>query len=319
MYRLIQVPLDGSSFAENALPLAVSLAQRDGAALQVVRVHEPIAGIYLNRPEPFMANLDRELMDDVRGYLDTTISSVAGKTGLRPDSVMLKGPVVETIAQHATASRADLVIMTTQARGSLGRLWFGSIADALVRQLSIPILFVRPQEQAPYLGEQPAVRHVLVPLDGSELAEQALEPALALGGHASGEFTLLRVNPVVSPVEYKPTIGRVGGLRTSLLLQLDELRRQQEAEANDNLQQLAERLRARSINVRTQVVAHEQPAIAILDAAASLGVDAIATTTRGRSGIKRLLLGSIADKVIRGASIPVLVCTSEVASERSST
>ena len=307
MFRSILVPLDGSSFAESALPLAVSLAKRDGAALQVVRVHEPIAGVYLHRAGTFEAALDQDLMEDAQNYLESIVHRLSGETGLLAGSVVLKGPVSEIIARHAAECGADLLVLTTQGRGPLGRMWFGSVADALVRELPIPILLLRPNEVASNLSSSKASRHVLIPLDGSQFAEQALEPALALSG-AEGQVTLIRVIPLISPVAYEPTSGRVSGLRTSVLRQLQELKRQQEAEANEYLEQLAERLRARSVSVNTQFVAYEQPAIAILDAAARHGADAIAMTTRGRSGLKRMVLGSVADKVVRGASTPVLIC-----------
>jgi nucleotide-binding universal stress UspA family protein len=184
-------------------------------------------------------------------------------------------------------------------------MWFGSVADALVRQSHIPILLLRPTEESSDPNGEPVTRRVLVPLDGSQLAEQALEPALSLGG-AEGEFTLLRVIPLVNPVAYDPTTG-ISGLSTAVLHELQELKRRQEAESHEYLLQLAERLRARTANVRTQLATHEHPAIAILDTAAKFGVDAIAMTTRGRGGVKRLLLGSVADKVLRGATTPVLI------------
>lgn len=309
MFRLIQVPLDGSSFAEHALPLAVGLAQRDRATLQVVRVYVPIADAYLYRHGPSLANLDRELMDHACDSLDAIVTSIAESTGFRATPVPLRGPVAETIVQHASTSGADLLIMTTQGRGPLTRFWFGSVADSLVRKTSIPILFVRPQEEMPDFSQQPAVRHVLIALDGSQLAEQALEPAMSLGNAGEGEYTLLRVVPAIIPAAYDSTSGRVNvGLRTSWHQQLNDLKRQLEGEAQDYLEQLAERLRAKSLNVHTRVMSHEQPATAILDTASSLSTDAIALTTRGQGGLNRLLLGSVADKVLRGATMPVLIC-----------
>jgi nucleotide-binding universal stress UspA family protein len=308
MFRSILVPLDGSSFAEQALPLAVSLATRDNAALEAIRVHEPIAGVHLDRPGTFEATLDQELMDDMRDDLESTVKRLADNTGIRANPIILKGPVSETIAGHASANGADLVVMTTQGRGPLGRMWFGSVADALVRQSQIPIVFVRPNEATSDRSGNLALRRVLIPLDGSQLAEQAIEPALTLGGTQNGEFILLRVIPLVGPVAVEPTTGRVTGLRPAVLQQLQELKRQEVAEANEYLEHLAERLRARSINVKTQLVVYEHPALAILGAAAKHGADAIAMTTRGLKGLKRLLLGSVADKVVRSAPIPVLIC-----------
>jgi len=309
MFRLIQVPLDGSPFAEHALPLAVGLAQRDRATLHVVRVYVPIADVYLYRHGPLYANLDQELMEHTCNSLDAIVTSIAESTGFRATPVPLRGAVAETIVQHASTSGADLLIMTTQGRGPLSRFWFGSVADSLVRQSSIPILFVRPQEETPDFAQPPTIRHVLIPLDGSQLAEQALEPALNLGNADQGEYTLLRVVPAILPAAYDPISGRVNvGLYTSWHQQLNDLKRQLEGEAQDYLEQLAERLRAQSLQVHTRVMSHEQPATAILDTASSLGTDAIALTTRGQGGLKRLLLGSIADKVLRGATMPVLIC-----------
>ena len=315
MFRLIQVPLDGSSFAEHALPLAVGLAQRDGAILQVVRVYVPLVEVYLYRQEylcrqeDLFAMLDRELMEHGYNSLDATVTRIKESTGFRATPVPLKGPVPETIAQHASTSGADLLIMTTHGRGPLARVWFGSVADSLVRKSSIPILFVRPQEKVADFAQPPAVRHVLIPLDGSQLAEQALEPALTLGNADKGEFTLLRVVPAIIPADYDQISGRVNvELRTSWHQQLHDLKRQLEGEAQDYLDRLAERLRARSLNVHTRLMVHEQPATAILDTASRLSADAIALTTRGQGGLSRLLLGSVADKVIRGATMPVLIC-----------
>jgi nucleotide-binding universal stress UspA family protein len=305
MYRLIQVPLDGSSFAEQALPLAARLAQRDGAAIQVVHVHESLANIY----RTLEAALDLDLMNEMRDHLDSTVKRFADNIDFRADPVVLDGPAPETIARHASESGADLLVMTTHGRGPLGRLWFGSVADALVRQSPIPILFVRPSEASSEPHDAPVLRSIFVPLDGSQLAEQALEPALALGG-GEGNFTLLRVIPAVIPVSADRPSRRPPGLGASLLQQLQALKRRQEAEANEYLELVAGRLRPRSVNIQTQVIAHDQPAIAILDAATQQGADAIAMTTRGRSGIKRLLLGSVANKVVRGATTPVLICSS---------
>jgi nucleotide-binding universal stress UspA family protein len=98
---------------------------------------------------------------------------------------------------------------------------------------------------------------------------------------------------------------------------LHDLKLQIEGAAQDYLERIAERWRANSLKVHTRMIAHEQPATAILDTASSLGADAIALTTRGQGGLKRLLLGSVADKVIRGATTPVLICPPAYASEAS--
>jgi nucleotide-binding universal stress UspA family protein len=304
MYRLIRIPLDGSALAEQALPLAARLAQRDAAAMQVVHVYEPLTPIY----RTLEAALELDLKNGMRDYLDATVKDLAEKLDFRAEPVLLNGPPAETLAGHASDSGADLLVMATQGRGPLGRMWFGSVADALVRQSPIPILFVRPNETSsePHSGP---VRHVLVPLDGSELAEGALEPALALCGD-QGHVTLLRVIPAVYSIGAGRPNRRMSELGVTLLQQLEELTHQQMAEANEYLGKVADRLRARSVSTQIEVVAHDQPAFAILDAAAKHGADAIAMTTRGQSGFKRLSLGSVANKAVRGATMPVLICPS---------
>lgn len=303
MYRLIQVPLDGSPLAEQALPLAAHLAKRDGAAMQIVHVHEPLAPIY----RTLESALDLDIINGMRDYL-ATAATLAENTGVRAEPTLLHGLAAETLAQHAADEDADLVVMATQGRGPLGRMWFGSVADALVRQSAKPILFVRPSEPSsePHSG---TIRKVLVPLDGSALAEEALDPAVALSGE-QGRITLLRVIPAVYSIGAGRPNRRMSELGVTLLQQLEELTQCQMTESNEYLGKVAERLRTKSASTQIEVIAHDQPAFAILDAAARHGVDAIAMTTRGQSGFKRFMLGSVADKVVRGATMPVLICPS---------
>jgi nucleotide-binding universal stress UspA family protein len=197
--------------------------------------------------------------------------------------------------------------MTTQGRGPVARFWLGSVADALVRQSTIPILFVRPAESEADLAQEPAFRRVLIPLDGSQLAEQILEPATALAAATKAEVTLLRVVQQLSPASYDPESSRISGIRPALLKQLQDVDRQERTRAEEYLDQLAERLRSRSLIVHTRVVSHLRPATAILDDASTNGVDLIALATHGRGGLKRLLVGSVADKVLRGATTAVLM------------
>jgi nucleotide-binding universal stress UspA family protein len=225
VYRSLLVPLDGSDFGEQALPMALALARRHKAALQVVHVHEPIPGVYAEPTVFYDEALDRELREHGRAYLDAVVGRLAAVADVPLSSALLGGPATDAIARQAAATGADLLVMTTNGRGPLARFWFGSVADALVRQASVPILFVRPQEAAPDLAREPVLRRVPIPLDGSELAEEVLEPALALGTAGQGEYTLLRVVKQMTPASYDPAGGRVSGLRESLLNQLQELDR----------------------------------------------------------------------------------------------
>jgi len=188
------------------------------------------------------------------------------------------------------------VVMATHGRGALSRFWLGSVTDRLVRRATAPVLLVRPQQGTPDLTHEQMIHHILVPLDGSALAEQALAHAVALGTSMDAEYTLLQaIEPVAGEYGVELYAAEPGEpafthLRTA---------------AQTYLEHVAARLRAESLRVRTVVVVGP-PARAILEYAHSQ-VDLIAMATHGHSGIANLLVGGVADKVLRGASVPVLV------------
>jgi nucleotide-binding universal stress UspA family protein len=307
MVRSIIVPLDGSPLGEQALPMAMKIARLASAHLQLVHVHVPVTPIGAEVPLPYDARLDATLQDGERAYLDRLVKRVAEVSPVAVGADLVEGPVELALAKQVAKIGADLMVLTTHGRGFLARSWLGSVADELVRCLHIPILLVHPREQQPTLTDQPALRHVLIPLDGSALAEQIIEPAIGLGRVAGADYTLVRViNPMVMGT-YSPETEFGGGLDQVMLDRLAELHAEDQKQAADYLDKVAERLRARSLSVLTRVLIHEQPAVAILEAVASQPIDLVAIATHGRSGLPRLVLGSVADKVLRGATVPVLM------------
>jgi nucleotide-binding universal stress UspA family protein len=307
MYRSLLVPLDGSDAAEFALPMALSLARKFEASLQIVHVYAPVWGRH-GRAESAHEVIDREMRARGQAYNDAVIQRLQAAGGTSLSAVFLEGPIVASaINRQAAASEADLMVMTTQGRAPMARFWLGSVADALLRQAAIPILFVRAEDGQPDLNQEPLLQRVLIPLDGSELAEQILEPSVALAAAMQSEITLLRVVRQLTPASYDPASSRISGIRPTLLKQLEEVDREEWKRAEDYLVQVAQRLRGRSLNVDTRVVSHVRPATAILDDAASHGADLIALATQGYGGLKRLFVGSVADKVLRGATSAVLV------------
>jgi nucleotide-binding universal stress UspA family protein len=304
--RSILVALDGSEHAEHALPAALTLARRHDAVLHLIRVYVPLAGVYGEHALRYDEALDRELMKRAGDYLDEVVSRLAAAAGIRASSVLLEGPVTDTISRHAAAVGADLLVMTTQGRGPLARFWLGSVSDELVRQADIPLLLIRPQAAAPDLSREPGFGRVLIPLDGSPLAERVLEPVLALDTARQGEYTLLRVVMPMAHLNYGSTVGAYAGLRNALE-QMKEFDQSDLKRAHEYLDQLAAHLRARSFRVNTRVSVKDPPATAILEDASVHDADLIVLATRCRGGLKRLMLGSVADKVLRGADCAVLV------------
>jgi nucleotide-binding universal stress UspA family protein len=308
MYRSLLVPLDGSMFGEHALPLALSIARRARAGLQVVHVHSPMEATYVPDGVFIDEGLDARLKQGEQAYLDGIVKRLAAVSDVRVTSALLEGQDISaSVRERAIGAGVDLVVMTTHGRGAMGRFWLGSVADRLVRDLLMPLLLVRPEDAAPDFGRKVVLKHMLLPLDGSPFAEQMLEPAVALGSLMDADYTLLRVIKPVWPGGYDFHGAGLGQEAQSLLDQIDRAQEQLRKEAEEYLHRVAERLRERSLRVQTWVEVEEQPAVAILKRATAPAIDLVALETHGRRGLSRLFLGSVADKVIRAASLPVLV------------
>jgi nucleotide-binding universal stress UspA family protein len=295
-YRSILVPVDGKSFAEHALPLALGIARRSGAEVRVVLVHRPTLSadslsIYHD------GYIDHQLKFRQLAYLDDLSRRLAATTSVPVLVELAQGrEVAESLC--AAGADADLVVMATHGRGPLGRFWFGSVADAVVRRADVPVLLVRGYDAPVDLTGDPLLRHVLISLDGSEFAERILQPAFALGTLTGAAHTLLRVAPFARE---DSALRRGGGERRDHVDGRD-------AKERAYVRELAECLRGRTRRVRSRHVLDSRPTSkAIVDFARGHEVDLVALATRGRWGLSRLFRAGIADRVIRDATMPVLV------------
>jgi nucleotide-binding universal stress UspA family protein len=281
MFQTLFVPLDRSAFAEHALPLAVSIARRAAARLDLVEVHElytladPACGW-----APYSAAEDAQWKEKEQLYLTATANWVSAVARVAATTAIVSGEVSEAILEQSWADRADLIVLATHGRGPVNRFFLGSVADTVLRRATAPLLVVRGSETQPALIPEPVLENLLIPLDGSPLAEQVLPAALELARLMEGRCTLLRV---AGP---------------------SELAR---AEAEAYLDEVAARLRAEGVPIRSRVVLARHAAEAILEQVRAHGHDLVALATHGRGGARRALLGSVADRVIRGASVPTLV------------
>jgi nucleotide-binding universal stress UspA family protein len=306
MIRSLFVPLDGSSFGEHALPLAASLARAANATLHLVHVHQvvppaTVAGVAV------MDALDLHLRQDEQAYLTDVLRRVSEKGPLQVKSALIEGEVAAALEAYAARVEADLVVMSTHGRGALGRFWMGSVTDDLIRDLPRPVLLVHPGEGAADLKREPDLKHILLPLDGTSLAEQIIAPAVELGRLFGSTFHLLRVvQPAIRP-SYLPDGGTVAGLSHTALEQVGLAQKGAEEEAKRYLGEMAARMQGQGCLVHARVVVDEQPAVAILLEARLRHAGLIAMETHGRRGLSRLLRGSSADKIVRGGDVPVLL------------
>lgn len=295
MLDKILVPLDGTDFAERALTVAVSLAKRSGGslALATVEVPPPMAFPDVNLLEPLEAAAMR--------YLESVAERVAeaGVSGVSLD--VLTGNAPEALELHRQRIGAGLTVMTTHGRGPLARAWMGSVADRFAHSTEAPVLFLRPAEEEGEadFGELPAFGHVAVTLDGSELSETAIDPALTLADLFDADVTLVRV------VEYPH--GTESVYLPDAIESIHEQLEQAREAAHAELEGIAARLstEGRSVRRETDVVNHA--ASGILDVVDEVEADLVVMASHGRGGLGRAVLGSVADKVLRGADRPVMI------------
>lgn len=307
MYKSILVPLDGSTFGEHALPLAISIARRAGAGLILLHVHAPLKAVYLEGAAFLDESIEDDIKEQQKAYLEMVAGRVKAVCSVPVETKLVEGEIGASVATEASLNGVDLVIMTTHGRGMLGRFWLGSVADELVRNLPMPLILIRPHDETPDLAKEPDLKHIAIPLDGTELAEQIIEPAVALGRLMESDYTLVRIVKPVMAVDAPVEVSTASQAFQSVLSRVEAIQSQLQQEALDYLEKVAGRLRNMGLNVQTRVDLEHQPGVAIIHESERSDVDLIAMETHGRRGFSRLFLGSVADKVIRGSSKPVML------------
>ena len=298
MFRTILVPLDGSRFAEAALPAAAHLARSARSRLHVILAHQP-AGAVVGVGEMVVPSneLDSELKLQEQSYVEETARR-AGEAGLGPiEFRLLDGPAGPTVCEEAGRVEADLVVMATHGRGAIGRLWFGSVADYVARHVSVPVLLVHP-DRGEQLAEAHGVPGILVALDLSPHSEAVLEPVITMARLLQSHVTLLHV--------VEPFYASSPSVPYQMLQDptITEVRR---ADAQKHLDGIADGLRQWGLSVSTRVVIGGSAGATVLETLRDRKFGMVAMTTHGAGGMRRLFLGSVADRVIRAAAKPVLV------------
>jgi nucleotide-binding universal stress UspA family protein len=313
MTTTLLVPLDGSAKDERALPAAEALADLAGASLHLIRVLDlpletlsPRAQMMGAADEARARRHDMEV--SVRGIADRIVAD----TGRSVTAEVAEGAdVARVLLERATEQRPVLVVMATRAAGAIGRALRGSVADRVVRESPRPVVVVPPGADD-IGGKQIRLRRVLVPLDGSALSFRAVEYLLALPRGGDLEYVLLRVIPpgpgAATASRIIPAWAEVMATAEANLGATDVT--QARADAEQGLEAAAARLRAAGAKiVEVRVVEDADPAVAIAAAVRTELADFIAMSTGGASGIKRFVLGSVAEKVVRESDVPVLLVT----------
>ncbi len=286
MSKPVMVSLDGSGKDARAQSVAVALAELAGAGLHLVRVFDTPARDLSSRAGALgVAEIAGVLRDEAHCALGDAAEALAASTRLPVSWELLDGADVPgVLMQHAADRDVRLVVMGTRAAGTAERALRGSVADRVMRESPRPVVLVPPGADR-MADRSIRLGRVLVPLDGSEIAAGAVDYVLALPGADRLEYVLVEV--VETPTD--------DGAR---------------AEAERRLDAAAERVRARGArSVEVAVLEASDPAAAIAGSVRDALVDLIAMSTRGMGGIRRMVLGSVAERVVRASEVPVLLLT----------
>jgi len=292
--RNVLIPLDGSRLAERSLVFVQALSQFGSLSVTLLSVIDENEDIkMLSQPE--VKERERNVLQT---YLREIASDLRKHLNLEVETEVLEGSPAELILSRCGVSRPDLLVVSTHGRSGIARWRVGSVADKLIRGAGCQTLVVGPhasdEEGWLEVGARPPFKRILVPLDGSELGETALEAAQTFATQFESEVHLVRVinlqsygNGMVLESSFTPRL-------TDTLIE----------GAQEYLDKLAPGIKAPA-GVRANVVLGSA-ANALEEYVEKNGIDLVVMCTHGRGGIARAALGSVTDRLLGGPA-PVLV------------
>ena len=285
MFKTILVPLDGSPESNEALPVARALARATSGCLWLLQV------------APLPGWPDDHAPTHAAGQSIEAIAAQLAGSGVDIHPVTRQGDAATEILHLINDVHADLVVMRTHGRAGLERAVFGSVAQEVLKNASIPLVLVRPGER-----RINRIETVLVPVDGSPGEERALHAAVAVASAAGAAINILEVVPALSMLTYANPCD-VGGAAYYNPAWDEDAR----IEAQKHVAALATRLGEHGLTVESQVRTGQPVADTIVTTADQVRADLIAMSTHGLTGVGRAVLGSVADAVMRTAHCPVLL------------
>jgi nucleotide-binding universal stress UspA family protein len=294
-YKKVVVPLDGSALAESVLAHLPTLIAPDATELILVNVIE--AWRYsLGAGDFAAANLAEFVRSGAEAYL-TSQSGRLQQLGYRVTTHVLDIDAAQGILDTAKANQADLIAMTTHGRSGFVRWALGSVAERVLQQATMPVLLVRATTTLP-AGK---IQQILVPLDGSALAETALPTAQAIAQQTGATLRLVQAIQPIGLDDQQIIFASGADVQTMF--------EEWHTSAAQYLHSLELELHAKGIPCTSQVTFGD-PDKVICSTVDEEGVDLIVMSTHGRSGLKRWVYGSVANKVLHGANCPLLLLRS---------
>ncbi len=302
MYAHILVPLDGSSIGEQILPYVRQLAHRLSIPAELLAIVEP-------PPPSISRDLNPQLHEhetiahrtgDAQNYLNAVAKELRAD-GLSVSINTLTGIPAPVIVAEAEKQVNTLIAMCGHGRAGVSRWWLGSVTDRVLHTTGGPMLIVRSHRQDDSLHEE-GFNRMIVPLDGSPLAEQVLPHVAHLASGLELTVDLVRVTP--SREEFHRHLPHIPGRRNPPYG--DYLKHAAE-EATEYLGRVKESLQQQGVKSLEEHVLRGEPAGSIIDIASETNDRLVAMTTHGHSGMGRWVLGSVADRVFRQSGDPVLI------------
>ena len=284
IYNKILVPLDGSKLAEAVLPYTAFLA----SALQL-----PVDLVHVNDPETVSPSIHPTRSGD---YLSQVAASFLSR--LTVSCAVKSGAAAEVILDTASADAGTLIAMATHGQTGGQRWLLGRVAQKVLQVSKNPLLLIRPQGDNPSDNDV-RLGSIIVPVDGSRLAEQIFPHVVYLATKLGLQAVLIRT---YSP----PSAGYFLAAHVSPPA-MAELREKNKKEIGDYLQAKVEELSASGIQKITSVVAEGRGPEEIIELARKTSGNMVAMSTHGRSGMGRWVLGSVVDRVVSNCGDPVLV------------
>jgi nucleotide-binding universal stress UspA family protein len=294
MFKKILIPLDGSELAERALEPALALAEQAGG--QVILLSVPV-------PLHFSRQLSRisvlhtcQALEKARRELVEYLNSVqkgSSHPGYSLTVLVQDGDPASIILDTAAAENVDLIAMCTHSRSGFSRWVLGSVITKVLRQAPCPVLVIRPSKP---------ISRILIPLDGSELAEQALEPGIEIAKSLGAQVTLFIVqeNPRIDIEK----IARLDKVENGLgKIVAESIYKRGEA----YLRRLSRHIE-KDLGIHTQIAVADGPvARCIINSTRTRNFDLIVMATHGRTGLRRWVHGNVTEKVFRGVKCAMLV------------
>jgi nucleotide-binding universal stress UspA family protein len=248
-----------------------------------------------------VAPKEGDLLQQLEAKADEYLRGIADwvrRAGLGVQTVVQRGPAAEAIVDYAEQEGAQFIVMATHGYSGIQRWTHGSVAERVLQAAGVPVLMVRAQEEGTGASQQHMqCQHILVPLDGSELAEQVLPVVTSVAEAVGAKVTLFQVS-----VSQPTTMIGDDWFFVPVQGDFDALDRKAQA----YLEHVADRLRETGTQVSTAIW-RGAVADSIVEYAEANHVDLVAMCTHGRTGLARWVLGSTADRVLRAGEVPILL------------